>query len=331
MPSLNGLTSAIVLAASVAAMSLPDASAAAKPGRTMRDLQDYDAVLNDIGYRLQVSAGDLCRPAPILGFTIQDLSQYSRAYQPFAKQEFGYAGAPLVLAVASGSPAARAGLKADDAIVAMDGNRLPDTFSAESDSYRRVSLILDLLDKASGKGVLTVTISRSGVPRTVSIVLARGCPARFQTRLSAATDALSDDKDVVVDLGAMRFAKTDDQLAATVGHELAHVILQHHARLQAIAGDKLTAIRLSEDEADRLGVYLVDRAGYSTAAILTFWRRYRRAHPRAVDATHGTVENRIASIEREIARIAEMKAQGLSPRPSFMPPPPAAAPGVAPG
>lgn len=331
MPSLNGSILAVVLAASVAAMSLPETSAAANPGRALRDLQDYDRALTDIGYRLQVSAGDLCRQTPVLGFTIQDLSQYSRADQPLARREFGYAGAPLVLAVAGGSPAARAGLKADDAIVAIDGNRLPDTFDAESDSYRRVSLILDMLDKASSTGVLTLTVSRRGVSQTLSIVLARGCPARFQTRLSGATDALSDDKDVLVDLGAMRFAKTDDQLAATVAHELAHVILQHHARLQAIAGDKLAAIRLSEDEADRLGVYLVDRAGYATAAILTFWRRYRRAHPHAVDSTHGPVEHRMASIQREIARIAEMKAQGLSPRPSFMPPSRAAAPGVAPG
>ena len=125
------------------------------------------------------------------------------------------------------------------------------------------------------------------------------------------------------------FAADEAQLAAVIAHELAHNILRHRARLDAVGihrgilgqfGRNARLIRQTEVEADQLSVYLMDRAGYDPQAIITFWERYDRTHPFGFlnAPTHPGPENRIAMVRTEIARIAAMKAQGRSPRPAFM-------------
>ncbi|MET0247186.1 MAG: M48 family metallopeptidase, partial [Sphingomonas sp.] len=134
---------------------------------------------------------------------------------------------------------------------------------------------------------------------------------------------------VQINSGMIRFAGDEDQVAAMLAHEFAHNILRHRIRLEAAGvrrgifgqlGRSARLIRQTEVEADRLSVYLMANAGYPPAAIVTFWTRYRGAHPlnQIAAPTHLGPGDRIAVVNTEIGNLARMKAASEQPKPSFM-------------
>ena len=293
-------------------------------GSWMRELQVYDQKLATIGYRLQISAGDLCpRRQSLIGIAIQDITQYRVRDQAQARQVFGFEGHPKILAVAEGSAFDIAGVRPDDSILAIDGEPINEVGHGRASSAATVAAANELLETAAQDGLLVMTLRRGGVDRQVTIALQYGCATSFQTALTGSIDAAADGDAVEVDIGAMRFAEDDAQIAAVVAHELAHNILRHRERLTT-AGVRSTRgarnIRLTrqtEEEADRLSVYLLDRAGYATSAIVSFWSR-EDARSTALDRLHGTPVERITTIKGEIARLDQMKAAGVTARPAFM-------------
>ncbi|MCK9239587.1 MAG: M48 family metallopeptidase [Desulfocurvus sp.] len=112
---------------------------------------------------------------------------------------------------------------------------------------------------------------------------------------------------VFVYTGLMRLARSDDELAAVVGHEVAHVTLRHGAErmsqslalglgeqlaltlyggssagaqafkvaygIGANVGVLLPYSRTHEYEADRVGLVYMAKAGYEPGAALDFWGR----------------------------------------------------------
>jgi hypothetical protein len=293
-------------------------------------LQRYDHKLNAIGYRLAAAGVSLCATTtPLTGFGIHDLSQYSADQQQDARAAFGFAGDPLVLAVAPDSPAAVAGLREGDAILAIDGVPVPPLKPKARRSYARMAALLAQIDKAAADQMLDLSVRRDGQVIALSAPALPGCPARFQIKVSATIDSVADGTYVEINTGMIDFAGTDDQIAGIVAHELAHNILRHRERLNAKGirrgvfgqfGRSARLVRQTEEEADRLSVYLMDCAGYPPEAIIAFWEHYDRAHILDFLAapTHPQPETRIEIVREEIARIAAMKAAGQTPRPAFM-------------
>jgi predicted Zn-dependent protease len=68
-----------------------------------------------------------------------------------------------------------------------------------------------------------------------------------------------------VTIGIMKFVKNQDELAAVIGHEMGHYILRHFW----FDDDS----RLKEANADKIGAYLMFRAGYNICAIEGLWLR----------------------------------------------------------
>jgi predicted Zn-dependent protease len=127
---------------------------------------------------------------------------------------------------------------------------------------------------------------------------------------------------------------TDDELAAVMGHEIAHALREHvreqvsrqqAAKLpglvlavvtgnQALAdlGDMVTNVTLTlpmsreaEKEADEIGVELAARAGYDPRAAVTLWHKMNQlggSRPPEILSTHPAPESR----EEDLARIADM-------------------------
>ncbi len=123
---------------------------------------------------------------------------------------------------------------------------------------------------------------------------------------------------------------TDDELAAVIGHEIAHA-LREHARervsqqmatgvglsiLAAVTGSQATTdlggklsevmftlpnSRTHETEADLMGVELAARAGYDPRAAVTLWRKMAAlgggGQPEFL-STHPSASTRIAELER---------------------------------
>ncbi|MBS1301967.1 M48 family metallopeptidase [Loktanella sp. SALINAS62] len=141
--------------------------------------------------------------------------------------------------------------------------------------------------------------------------------------------------------GMMQIANTDAQLAAVVGHEIGHLQANHSAeRVSAQIASELglsvldaalgagevvgreqigSALgmglnygvllpysRRNELEADRLGIELMNQAGYDPNAALRFWESMARANANRGPAfltTHPAPESRIAQIEEIIAAL----------------------------
>ncbi len=123
---------------------------------------------------------------------------------------------------------------------------------------------------------------------------------------------------------------TDAELAAVIGHEIAHALREHSREqvssqmaasiglsvLSAITGSaatadlggKLTEVmftlpnsRSHETEADRIGVELAARAGYDPRAAITLWQKMGAqsagSAPPEFLSTHPSAQSRIADLE----------------------------------
>ena len=239
---------------------------------------------------------------------------------------FGFAERPEIAAVVPGSPADRAGLVAGDAIMAVDGVAVPVADVPRPDrrrpSYASTAALRARLDAAFAKGGATLTILRGGAERIVPIMPVPGCASPVELQPGTKRNAWSDGHAVALTSAIVAAAATDDELAALVGHELAHNFLHHRDRLDAAGvgrglasrvGAKAAQVRATEDEADALGLYLAARAGYDPAAAAAFWQRFGAEHGDGLftDATHPGWRDRVAALTRIAAEIAAKRRAGL--------------------
>ncbi len=135
---------------------------------------------------------------------------------------------------------------------------------------------------------------------------------------------------------------TDDELAAVMGHEIAHALREHgrekasQQQAQAAAvnigaallglGNVATNLagvvanvtwglpnsREFEHEADNVGVELAARAGYDPRAAITLWQKMERAAGGGGPgflSTHPSAANRISELQKAAARVMPLYQQ----------------------
>ncbi|MDB5720484.1 MAG: hypothetical protein JWP15_1102, partial [Alphaproteobacteria bacterium] len=173
---------------------------------------------------------------------------------------------------------------------------------------------LDMLDQVFGKGAATLAIVRTGAQLQLVLVPAPACASRFQLVPGTQRNAWSDGEHVSLTTALLDFVANDDELAVVLGHELAHNILEHRARLrsQGVASGLLRSlgrnarkVEATEIEADRFGLRLMDKAGFRAAAAEGFWRRFASASGLMLSTTHPGLKARLAIVretEEAIAR-----------------------------
>lgn len=71
---------------------------------------------------------------------------------------------------------------------------------------------------------------------------------------------------LTITTGMLNFVKNKDELAAVIGHEMGHYMLQHFE----LGGDS----RIHEANADKFGVFLMLRAGYNVCDAEQIWERF---------------------------------------------------------
>jgi predicted Zn-dependent protease len=160
-------------------------------------------------------------------------------------------------------------------------------------------------------------------------------------------------KKIGVHTGILKVAKTADQLATVLGHEVGHVLAQHSAErlsLQSVAGtgtqliavllgdspQKTTVMgllglgtqygvvlpygRTQESEADIVGLDLMARAGFRPSASVELWENMSAAsqgQPPEFLSTHPSHQTRIKDLQRELKKATpiyeQARAQGIRP------------------
>jgi predicted Zn-dependent protease len=140
---------------------------------------------------------------------------------------------------------------------------------------------------------------------------------------------------------------TDDELAAVMGHEMAHALREHareRASEQMVAGGLISVgsalfglgdlgqkgaeyaymgllglpnSRKHETEADRIGVELAARAGYDPRAAITLWQKMGQAaggEPPKFLSTHPSREDRMSDLTNYSARVMPLYEQAKKTR-----------------
>jgi predicted Zn-dependent protease len=127
---------------------------------------------------------------------------------------------------------------------------------------------------------------------------------------------------VAVYTGLLRVAQNDDQLAAVLGHEVAHALAHHVserlARQEREGGGLLAALRErkfdreQESEADHIGVFLMTFAGYDPRQAVVFWQRMKRLSDERgsipeILSDHPSDERRIRQLEEWVPKAEAAK------------------------
>ena len=243
-------------------------------------LRAVDERMTTIAWRLQTSNAALCRSLqPAIGIQVHAVDQYAEAAED-ARRVFGFATPVQVEAVVAGSPAAQAGVVADDGLVAVNGEAVAAPTAATANTSATRDAANALIARQPAAGPLTLTLRRNGIDQSITVAASPGCTSAFEVLLGPGLKASSDGR--IVQVG-VKFFETlpDDKVAAIVAHELSHTILNHRARLEAAGvqwgllsemGRNGRLFRRTEDDADLLSVHLLRNAGYDPQAAVRFWR-----------------------------------------------------------
>lgn len=84
-------------------------------------------------------------------------------------------------------------------------------------------------------------------------------------------NAYTDGNVVAIYTGMLDFVQSKDEIAAVLGHEIGHVMLEH------VYSPLLFASSILEGNADKYGAYLMLRAGYDVCKAKDLWERLRNA------------------------------------------------------
>ncbi len=266
----------------------PDAGPVQSPPEVrLQALNAVDARVAGVAWILSRANTDLC---PVTrtraGWTLQSAGQYGPELRPLAEARYGLDGdLPGLLAAPEGSPAAEAGLAPGDLILSVNGRPLSRGEGA-SESYDGLQANIVLLDEAAARGPVQLRVRRSGVEREVTVRPISACAYPTQVEVTGTLRSRADGRNIFISDGMVGIADDDDQLAFVLAHELAHAVLEHRTQpdVTGVRGASNWAITLrrglslsAESDADRMGLFLLTRAGFDPYAAVEFLTRYEAA------------------------------------------------------
>jgi Zn-dependent protease with chaperone function len=266
-----------------------------------------------IGYRLASTNVALC-PHHVMatGLILHDLSAYDRKLRGAVASQLALGDGFGIRAIIPGSPAQRAGLQPGDELVAMDGKDLrsfrPDLILATASFSRTEAFSTALAQSLETHGV-ELRALRDGEPLTVRLDPQPACDVQFTVEHAKGTDAWTDGRYVAV-TDSLAQLLDDDELAFAIGHEVAHVALQHPSRPRrpfAAIGIGSGRIRAEEAAADRLAVHFMDSAGYRTDGAARMFGTLANSGGMSFSLTHPSTKARIAAVTREALALTASK------------------------
>jgi len=333
----HALAAAVLLAACSPQVKTPelDTGAVDAEAKLQRELAvRSSAELMDRMYRvawnIRAKNVELCgeRVYQALGLTLLSLDDYKKAEQREAVQTvLSVHSRPTVYLIGPGGPADVAGLKRGDAIMSVDGEN--------TETKKRARELLAAALKSGRPAVLEVKRDDAVSAHTLTPMRICGYPVRLDRNTEL--NAFADGDNIILYMGMLKFVKSDDELAAILGHEMAHNTQKHsrNKTVNAAVGHMLVdlPIRLLlgvtthagarmggqmfspqyETEADYVGLYYTARAGYDIHNVADVWRRMSVEYPDAITlvTTHPSNSQRFVGLAADAAEIDKKRAEGL--------------------
>ncbi|MCM8774544.1 MAG: M48 family metallopeptidase [Candidatus Omnitrophica bacterium] len=265
-------------------------------------------------------------PQPFLGMVCFNIdSQLKKLYK--IENNKGV----VVIIVKENSPAYKVGIMPGDVLISINDRKIPDTYT-----FNRLASNFKIGD------LLKIKILRNNTHLDFDLKLDE-IPINVPLAVVdiQEVNAATDGKSIFVTYGLLNFAKSDDEIAAVIAHELAHLVRGHVSKMQgsqligAIAAIVLGIVvessspgsgeivmkgagqiseiftaqysRDLEREADYFGTKFVYQAGYDPEVYANFLERFAIEIPQSMISnylsTHPTSPERILRVKKAIEEL----------------------------
>lgn len=287
------LASALLLNTTAAAHELDGVATA-----SFEKLRESDSRIHSISHKLRTANAAFCENTQYeSGILLDDAARYG---DPAAvRTANAIDGDIFIHAIAEGSAAARAGLMAGQEVVSLSGYEVTQATFDPEQSWLRAGELNAML--AGFAEEMTVTLASIDTPVALRSELACTGYVELVPHYSRAT---TDGVRVSIGRDFVGLTYPDDELAAVIAHELAHIFVGHTQWLKS-RGKKRRDIRQTEREADRLMPWILANAGYDPAAAARFMRRWGPDNNGGLRLwrKHDGWDERLAMIEAELPKI----------------------------
>jgi hypothetical protein len=282
---------------------------------SVRGLAAQEVHLATIAHRMALANSGVCgRPEMMTGLILHDLTQYEPHQRSAVSRAFSLNSGFGILQLVPGSAAERAGLQIDDEIISVGsmGVEDPDSVLKSKKSFRRMEGFSARLQSSLRYGSLPLLIRRNGQLHRVHLKGEPGCGGNLSLSNSSALNAWADGKHIVVTTAMTKFARSKDEIAFVIAHEMAHNILGHsHGvdKTQGIFG--IANSRSVESDADKYAVRLMSQAGFRPDAGVTFLQHSQRRLWWSFSLSHPSFGRRIKSGRTEISNLTAERSSWM--------------------
>ena len=281
--------------------------------------------LQKVGYPILKNSSELCEN------TINSLGVMFNAYvtsdkySDIEKEVYEIDDRLLLTYVIPSSSAFKSGLRSNDEIVSINN------IKATEDKEKFHKELEKLRAKSDS---LKVIYKRQGEERVATFDPDLICNYPILLVQNDSVNAFANGSQIGITTGMIRFAQKDEQLGLVIAHELGHNIMDHISKLRTNsllgtivdlaaayygvntqgvfgqAGARMYSQEF-EAEADYVGIYYMERAGYSIDNVADFWRDMAVEHPGSINqshaSTHPATPERFLEINAAIEEIKEKK------------------------
>ena len=281
--------------------------------------------LQKVGYPILKNSSELCEN------TINSLGVMFNAYvtsdkySDIEKEVYEIDDRLLLTYVIPSSSAFKSGLRSNDEILSINDIKA----TIDKEKFHKE------LEKLRAKSdSLKVIYKRQGEERVATFDPDLICNYPILLVQNDSVNAFANGSQIGITTGMIRFAQKDEQLGLVIAHELGHNIMDHISKLRTNsllgtivdlaaayygvntqgvfgqAGARMYSQEF-EAEADYVGIYYMERAGYSIDNVADFWRDMAVEHPGSINqshaSTHPATPERFLEINAAIEEIKEKK------------------------
>ena len=253
MPRFNRPQTAFLVAVCVSACATsgtrpapatPETVHAAQLGQQQvlitRDLRQQRRV-DDVGHKLLTVATPYCvgAVASASGVRFANVKSFPSSYEDAARA-LGFSDTVVIVSVANGSAAARAGIAVGDRVIGVNDGTAPRGPNAASQLARAIALRGSAAPRLTLRHGDTTFLmdaaarseapARGGAPASdarVTVPADTACVYNLIASRKDEVNAWADGSNVTVTSAMLRFVLDNDELAAVLAHEIAHNALGH--------------------------------------------------------------------------------------------------------